>query len=622
MRGAIDRPDYLYEAARVYLMLGAAGPLDRDLLRTWMALDWQATYPGAVMAPVREDLTRHLNALFANRLPQIPLDAALIATARTTFTRVPLARRVYSRIASSGAAQAVPPWRPADALGAAGVRVFMRASGKPLTDGIPGFYTIDGFYKVLLPALGDATKQVASESWVLGSRFELAPHSPEAQRLEHEVIELYEADYIKHWDAMLKDLSLVPLRTLEQAAQDLYILGSPQSPIRDLLVAIARQLTLSQPPPAPPAEAVKSTAEGIAKQLAPDAAARLKPFLGTPSSGPPPEPPGKKIDDRYRALRGFVGTGPGAPIDQALKVIDGLHQQLATRGTPAPGAPAPPAGPIGGDSVQLLRDEAARDPPPVARWLEAMAGSANALISGRTRQQAAEAWNAPGSWPASLCQKAVTGRYPFVPSAPIDIPMDDFARLFSPGRLIDGFFSTQLRPYVNTSGRRQLEASSGRRRASAGGAGRSRTIPESGSDPGTVLRCRRQHPAVRFDITPVDLDAAATQVTLDIGGTTVIYAHGPQRATQITWPGQAATSSVRLVFDPPPSTGTKVFQASGAWALFRLFEQGTLKRSEWADRYKLTFATGDRRASYEIRAGSVINPFEPGLLAGFQCPKF
>src|SRR5262249_2063911 len=154
------------------------------------------------------------------------------------------------RIASSGAAQAIQPWRPADALGAVGVRVFVRASGKPLTDGIPGFYTIDGLYKVLLPALGDVTKQVASESWVLGKRFEVAPNSPEAQRLERDVVTLYEKDYIKYWDAMLGDLNLVPLRTSDQAAQDLYILGSPQSPIRDLLASIARQLTLSKPPPA------------------------------------------------------------------------------------------------------------------------------------------------------------------------------------------------------------------------------------------------------------------------------------------------------------------------------------------------------------------------------------
>jgi type VI secretion system protein ImpL len=621
MRGAIDRPDYLYEATRVYLMLGGEGRFDRDFVRLWMSLDWEASYPGAVMAPMRDDLARHLNALFTNRLPHIPLDGALLATARTTFSRIPLASRVYSRIASSGAAQAVPPWRPSDALGAAGVRVFVRASGKPLADGLPGFYTIDGFYKVLLPALGDATKQVASESWVLGRRSEIAPDSREAKQLEHDVIELYEKDYVKHWDAMLRDLNLVPLRTLEQATQDLYTLGSPQSPIRDLLVAIARQLTLSQPPPAPPAEVAKSTAEGLAKQLAPDAA-RLKPLLGTQSPGPPPEPPGKKIDDRYKELRDFVGTGPGAPIDQALKVIDGLHQQLAMRTTPAPGAPAPPAGPIGGDSVQLLRDEAARDPPPVNRWLGAMAVSGNALISGRTRQQAAEAWSAPGSGPASLCQKAVTGRYPFVPGAPIDIPMDDFGRLFSPGGLIDGFFNTQLRPYVDTSDD-----------------GSWKPHPVDGVPapvtPADLVQFQKaavirelffatggNNPTVRFDITPVDLDAGATQVTLDIGGTTVTYAHGPTRATQITWPGQAATSSVRLVFDPRPSTGPGVFQASGAWALFRLFEQGTLKRSEWADRYDITFASGDRQAKFEIRAGSVINPFAPGLLAGFQCPKF
>ena len=48
------------------------------------------------------------------------------------------------------------------------MRVFIRRSGAPLTEGVPGFYTIDGFYKVLLPNLPAATIQVASESWVLG----------------------------------------------------------------------------------------------------------------------------------------------------------------------------------------------------------------------------------------------------------------------------------------------------------------------------------------------------------------------------------------------------------------------------------------------------------------------
>ena len=59
---------------------------------------------------------------------------------------------------------------------------------------------------------------------------------------------LYVADYAKAWDDLLQDLEIVPLRSLPQAAQDLYILASPQSPMKELLTAIARQLTLSEPP--------------------------------------------------------------------------------------------------------------------------------------------------------------------------------------------------------------------------------------------------------------------------------------------------------------------------------------------------------------------------------------
>jgi type VI secretion system protein ImpL len=88
----------------------------------------------------------------------------------------------------------------------------------------------------------------------------------------------------------------------------------------------------------------------------------------------------------------------------------------------------------------------------------------------------------------------------------------------------------------------------------------------------------------------------------------------------VTWPGPNRMNSVRLVFDPPPSSGTPVFQTKGPWSLFRLFGLGTLQQSGAADRYTLDFQLGDRHASFEIRAGSVLNPFEPGVLRDFQCP--
>ncbi|HWF76881.1 MAG TPA: type VI secretion system membrane subunit TssM, partial [Caulobacteraceae bacterium] len=386
MRGNLNRPDFLYEATRVYLMLGSAGPLDRGLVHEWMMLDWQSAYPGATYAPMREALLRHLDALLAEPLPPVTLDGELVAKARTTFSRVSLAQRVYSRIRPSAAAQNVPPWRPRDALGAAGVGVFVRASGKSMDDGIPGFFTVDGFHKVLLPSLAGAAKSVASESWVLGARTELDPNGPELRALERDVIALYEADYAQVWDAMLADLNVVPLRSLTQAAQDLYILASPQSPMRDLLASAARQLTLSVPTAAPAAKggaALQGAAAAAAAAVGKDETlSRL--FGSTQPGQPPPPPPGHEIDERYKALRDLVGNGPGAPIDLVLKSLNELQQQLAKMAAaPAGAAPAP----VGDDPSLALRAEAQRQPQPLSRWLTAMASSGTALRGGNARQQ-------------------------------------------------------------------------------------------------------------------------------------------------------------------------------------------------------------------------------------------
>ena len=275
---------------------------------------------------LRDSLERHLAALLDQPLEKVPLDGALIEDARRTFSRVTLAERVYSTIKGSQQARALPPWRPADAAGASGVRVFIRRSGAPLTEGVPGFYTIDGFYKVLLPSLPTATMQVASESWVLGRDAQIDPLSPQVLTLQRDVIALYTADYAKQWDALLGDLDVEPMRNLQQAVQELYILASPQSPMRDLLAGITRQLTLTQPPPPPPgiAGAVQGAAQSAgtaASQAAGSGAATLQ-GLFEQVNGPPPEPPGKAIEDRYAALIAFVGKGTGRADRQRAEAAE------------------------------------------------------------------------------------------------------------------------------------------------------------------------------------------------------------------------------------------------------------------------------------------------------------
>lgn len=625
MRGNIDRPDFLFEATQVYLMLGGAGPLDPDLIRSWMQFDWQETYPGPARQPLREDLQRHLDALLAEPLPQMQLDGALVAAARTTFSRVPLAQRVYARIKALATTQAgqtgqttpdVPPWRPSQALGPAGEHLFARASGKPLSEGIPGFYTRQGFYQLLLPALGSASRDVADESWVLGKTETIAPDSPQLIALENQVIEAYEIDYEHQWEAMLDDLNIVGFHDLTQASQDLFILGSPASPLRSLLDSVAQQLTLSAPPSsASPRAGSAGSATAPLSKHAQSTEAQIRNVLGPAPDATAASQPSQAVDEHFSVLRAVVAGGTSAPIQTVLALLNQEQQQLGQMAAATPGG-EPPA-PATSDPTQLLQAEASTQPQPLRRWLAAIAGDARALRAGGARQEIVAAYDA-SSGPRQLCRQAVDGHYPFNPDATEDTPLEDFARLFAPGGLLDGFFNTRLRPYVDTTrrpwrarsvdgvwppistaGLAQFERAAAIRDAFFGAGGTS--------------------PQADFIITPESLDDASRQVTLTLGGTSVSYAHGPASATQITWPGAGGINQASLTFTP--GAGGGALQTSGPWAMLRLFDQGSLRRRGSSNQYVMSFDEGNQHAAFAIETASVTSPFSPGLLRGFACPS-
>ncbi|HQT63794.1 MAG: type VI secretion protein VasK [Acidocella sp. 20-57-95] len=624
MRGGFDRPDYLYQATRVYLMLGSQGPLDKTLVEAWMNLDWQRLYPGLAAQPVRDDLMQHLVALLNAPLPPVSLDGGLVESARATFSRVSVAERVYSRVRDSAAAAAIAPWIPGDAMGAAGVGLFSRASGKKLTDGIPGFFTVKGFHLVLLPALTHAAKDVADESWVLGSTQQVDPNSPEMLNLEKDVIKLYEHDYESQWDGMLADISLTPASNIGQEAQNLYVLSSPQSPMQKLLASVVMQLQLSKLPdvPAGAANAAGNVAGAVASGVPGASAvsaetAALQSLMGPAQIGSAPTLPGAEVDAYYAPLINYVGSGTGSPMSLTLNVLNQLQQQLATLAATVPGTGAPAQPGAGGDPASILANEAKNDPLPVKRWLDGIVVNANEMRGGSAAQAAAAAFNGAGG-PAQLCQQAVAGRYPFEPGSSVDIPLGDFAHLFMPNGLIDTFFSQQVRQFVDMSGSVwHIQAVNGVAPPISQGAlaefQRAENIRE-------LFFAAGSQPTVQFSITPASLDSNSAQVALELGALTVNYAHGPLVPTQVSWPGTDGMQTARLIITPVTGGSPIEIDASGPWALFRLFSQGSLVQAGSSNNYTLTFTQGGHTASFSISAGSVLNPFAPGVLANFRCP--
>ena len=323
---------------------------------------------------------------------------------------------------------------------------------------------------MLLPQLPAATRQVASESWVLGKQSEIDPYSPQVLNLQSDVVKLYTNDYAKQWDALLNDIDVEPLTNLQQAVQALYVLVV--AAIADARPAGGHHPAAHADPAAAGAAGRRGVAAGAAQaagaaaaSAANSAAGSLQGLFGTP--------PDRRRSRRARRSRtatppliAFVGKGPGAPIDGALKLLNDLQQQLAQVANAGPGAAAaPPAG--GADPAQLLQAEAARDPQPAQRWLAALAHERQ-LATQRRLEEGGGGGVQRARRPGLAVPAGGDRTLPVhARSSPNDIPLDDFGRLFAPNGMINQFFN-HAAPAVRRYLRRGVEGAGGRRRGAAG----------------------------------------------------------------------------------------------------------------------------------------------------------
>jgi type VI secretion system protein ImpL len=598
MRAGFQQPEFLYEASRVYLMLGRVGPLDAPLVRAWMQDDWLRSFPGVATQPVRDALAGHLDALLGVDFPAYPLDGELVDAARRVFARVPMAARVYARLRQG--APDLPAWRPADALGAAGPRLFTRASGRPLTDGVPGLFTVDGLYKGIMPRLGAAVREAASESWVMGPEA-ARDGTADPVRLEADVLALYAADYVAAWQALFDDLVLSVPADLRATAEALNLLGAPNSPLRDLLRAVARQLSIATPPEGWQAPG-RATPEA---QRVQQAQGQAPPPSGTEAAA-------RVVDARYRTLRDAAGP----PLDAALQVVNDLYVAVARAAAAAPGAAPPPAMP-GLDPAQRLLAEAARLPEPVARWLRTLAQRVEAQRSGGSRAAIAGA-GAQALGPA--CRLLADPRlapFPFRRDAQQEMPLDDFVRLFAPSGTLEQFFAQWIRPHVDTTQRpwRPVAIDGAPPVVSAADvvqferaqAIRSAFFPVVGLGAG-----------LRFELVPIGMDLSIQKAILETDGVRHEWNRTQSRTIPLVWPSRGATT---LTLEPPSPAGPLVLD--GPWSALKLVagRQAALQATSQPDRMRLTLSHGSASLAFELRTGSAVHPFGLRELQEFGCPR-
>jgi type VI secretion system protein ImpL len=571
--GSKERVEMIYEALKAYVMLFGGRNFDAAALRGYLSADWEATLPASAGLAQHDALRRHLDQLLAGGEVGAPTqaDQKVIAAARGLVDSVPLAQRVYTRLKAIDAGAA--PFSVASAAGPFGAQVFVRASGRPLSDGVPALYSRAVLERTFQARSREVLRQFAAErSWVLGGAAAVNVAAAPADgrdarddRLRDEIERLYRADYERVWDEFLRDLRIVVPDSLAAGAQLAQILARTDSPLAALLIAADRELAIER--------------------------------------GAPPA--------RFESLHRFV-IGPSPSLQEALALVAKLSAHLAAVDDAVKRNVAVPAS----DVTRELAALAARAPEPARGIFTQLATTSAGQIFAAVRAPLGRQMTAEIAAP---CARAVEGRYPLVRTGSEEISRADFVRTFAAGGLIDGFFQRHLAPHVDTA------------TWTYAGAGERAQAPEALQQfrraqfiRDALFRDAGRTLGARFEFKLLEMDAGVDVFALEIDDQIMRFRRDARDAQAVLWPGPAAattaTSRVRVVIGTA-AAGDRGYSFEGPWALLRMFDRVRIEQGAAPERVVMTFDVEGRRARFEVTSTVPLGPARVRELEQFRCPR-
>ncbi|MFC0400775.1 type VI secretion system membrane subunit TssM [Paraburkholderia rhizosphaerae] len=623
-----------YDALRVYLMLYDNAKFNASDVKAWVLDDWARSDSASIFGG-RASMIGHVEDLFSGeRAVRSPLmrNDALIQQARSFLDTSNATQRLYDRAKADVQKEAPDEFTLLRAVGPQAGTVFTRASDAPLSRGVPGLFTLDGYRNLFDKRLREFVQAARNDdAWVMGRSY-LDGFAHDAQKktagiastvtgsddpLTEAIRRLYLAEYARQWDAFLGDVRTIAGTSLAFNLQVLRRFAAPDSPLTRLARAAVRETTLTQAAASSDASLLQRTSDQLGQQkdkvLGIRAEERIEREL---------------VDSHFAALREMVtgsaetSTGASAANAQAGKTgLDGvtsLLNEYYTALTVADNAIVNNSMPPASDTAAKLKMAANTMPAPFRDVLLALSMHGSRDVNQGIGQLLSRQMQAVVS---DTCRLTVEGNYPFAPDSSRDVGIDDFTRVFAQGGVIDDFFVKNLAPFVDTSSKPW------RYRTLPGA-----TEPVQGPDLEPFQHAKQIREMFfgdqgkqlqwKADIRVPELDPTVTALAIDIDGQSMQYQHGPLAPFPVTWPGPRGGVHAELTASPRIGAETSTLSTDGPWALMRLLGKGKIVRTATPGRTRAAFDFDGRKAVLDIAsAGSVANPLTSDVLTTFRCPN-
>ncbi|ELA6598157.1 type VI secretion system membrane subunit TssM [Vibrio alginolyticus] len=599
--------EYLYETLKTYLMLFNPDKYQQDEVLAWFNFYFERQYPGELNADLRRRLLQHTQYLLGNDGQGFTYNTAAVTSAREVLTQMSLPERAYQRMKIQFSKSHVPSFRLTDVLGPKGLEQFERASGKPLSQGISGFYTYNGFHSIFQIQINRTVKSLMEENWVYGD--DLKAHEIDQDSAIQGVQSRYYQDYVNEWKTLIEDIQLKQAPSLELATEQARVLSGVERPIESLLRAIQKEVALSKVSLSENQKAASEVAGKVAKVKFSNTADRLDMYLPE-ENGFNVALPGKEVESHFSEIL-RLGEQDFDDIQQAMINLRSYLSDLSSSGNNQKIAYKSI---LDGTVTQDVAASFARAkellPRPFNQWLGELSQESVKFAESGSKDHLNQLWVTQVVRPY---QRTIAGRYPFEPNASREVRLKDFKRFFGYGGTLDAFFQEYLEPFVDTSKSRwRLEKEIGVRPETLMVFQRAQRIRQSFFESDNSLR-------VEFGMKPVYLDQHITRFVLELGGQDLVYKHGPARAKSLSWP--AGQDQTRIVFTPPESKREIAHTYEGEWGIFKLLDQSLKARPESRKDNIVMIDLKGNKVQLELIPSSAINPFWSNEMERFRCPR-
>ena len=442
---------------------------------------------------------------------------------------------------------------------------------------IPGFFTKEGYEKIILLEAKKIIKKYLEKSWILGDDDEV--NRSEINRVYEKVLSLYFLDYRRYWTKAITKLEVSKYKTIDELVEQLELLSSGVSPVVMVLRAIKKNTYLLTP---------KERAEEIMRKKR-ESGISASEVLGSV---------GSKIDRAQRLTTVNMGKFSGDSLVFDLRnIFKPYHELIDENGMPsgklkvvirhiekayqkmldvetAPNSKEAAFEIVkkrGATSHKNFVLKSGLLPPKLVDWyssaLEESWRYLVRLIDGHIDQTYNnEIW--------SFYVNRIKGRFPININSASEIDIDDFKIFFKKNGLLDEYFNTYVLPFVDidfNTGRYRLK-----KRDEAFVTIDRRTIM-------SIVRFKKIqklffHPngvnlQVKFKVYPKSLNKKLGAMDFIYGDKEVVYEHGPKDSSEFLWPAKYPDILAKFTLYDQNSNRVVKVRGKGPWAPFRLFEK-------------------------------------------------